>query len=213
MEKVISLVNKLSRQDYIISSEQIQHEIVRKSIHILIAFVPLFASIDVVFTMALLAGGTILYTYAEKLRLEGKRFVLVTDITLLAIRERDKGKLVLGPITLSLGAMLSLLLYPEPASFIAIYALAFGDGFASLVGTIWGKIKIPFTGGKTFIGTMAGFVAVYLVTVMYVHNVKFALLIALTASFLELLPTRDADNIIIPVGTGFVASQLVFLLT
>ncbi len=209
---MINLINVTTKQNYIVSSQQIQHEVVRKSIHILIAFVPLFASIDMVATMALLAGGTILYTYAEKLRLEGRRFVFVTDITLLAIRDRDRGKLVLGPITLSLGAMLSLLLYPEPASFIAIYALAFGDGFASLVGTVWGRIRIPFTAGKTVIGTLAGFVAVYIVTVNYIGSVRFALIIALTASLLELLPTRDADNLIIPVGTGLVASKLGSLL-
>ncbi len=200
-------------RNYILSSQQVQHEVVRKGIHILIAFVPLFASIDMVVTMALLAAGTILYTYAEKLRLEGKRFVFVTDVTLLAIRDRDRGKLVLGPITLSLGAMLSLLLYPEPASFIAIYALAFGDGFASLVGTVWGRIKIPFTGGKTIIGTMAGFVAVYMATMAYIGNVRVSLVIALTASLLELLPTKDADNLIIPVGTGLVASKLIAFLS
>ncbi len=203
-----NLLGAITKQNHIVSSQQVQHEVVRKSIHILIAFVPLFASVNMVVTMALLAAGTILYTYAEKLRLEGRKFLLVTDITLLAIRDRDRGRLVLGPITLSLGAMLSLLLYPEPASFIAIYALAFGDGFASLIGTIWGRIKIPFTGGKTIIGTLAGFIAVYAVTMTYIGDVRISLIIASTASLLELLPTRDADNLIIPVGTGLVASKL-----
>ena len=58
---------------------------------------------------------------------------VVSGLTVAAARPGDAG-FVLGPATLGLGAMLALLLYPLPASAIAIYALAFGDAAASVVG-------------------------------------------------------------------------------
>ncbi len=196
----------------ITNAERIQHEVVRKTIHMLIAFVPFLAAYDVMATMVLLGMGIVFYTFAETMRLNGRRIILVTDITLFAIRDRDRGKLVLGPITLGIGAMLSLLLYPEPASSIAIFALAFGDGFASLVGSLFGKKKIPFTGGKSYIGTFAGFLAVFIITFKITGNLLFSLIISTATSLFELFPTKDIDNLIIPVGTGLVAMKFFYLL-
>ena len=89
---------------------------------------------------------------------------LVSELTLIASREKDRNGFVLGPVTLGLGAMLSLLLYPLPAASLAIYALAFGDGIASLAGTIVRGPRIPLFGGKTISGSLACFVAVFVVT-------------------------------------------------
>jgi dolichol kinase len=38
-----------------------------------------------------------------------------------------------------------------------------------------------------------------------------ALAVAATASILEALPLKDMDNIVLPLGTGFVASLLIFI--
>ena len=192
-------------------SEKIQREIVRKAIHFLIAFVPQLASIDKTITMALLAAGTLVYIIAEKLRNEGFSVYIVSDLTVIASRNRDSGRFELGPVTLGLGAMLALLLYPEPSSAIAIYALAFGDGFASLVGIPCGRTQIPFTGGKTVAGSFACFISVYIVTLLILRNQAAAVTIASISALLEMLPTGDLDNIILPVGAGFVASLFVML--
>jgi len=200
----------LPQKKYIAVSEQIQHEIVRKSIHLFIAFVPLLASINSFATMAVLAGGVILYTYAEMMRQKGNYVFIISDVTILAIRERDKGRFVMGPVTLGIGAMLSLLLYPEPAASIAIYALAFGDGFASLIGTLWGRVKIPFTDGKSIAGSFACFFAVFLISFKLTLNPLYAFIIAFSATLLELFPVKDIDNLLVPAGTGLVASLLIF---
>ena len=107
-------------------SVQLKTEVIRKAIHILVALVPLIAAVDIHFTIGLLAGGTLFYILAENARRRGRSIILVSDLTLIASRGRDNGKFVLGPVTLGVGAMLALLLYPEPASVIAIFALAFG---------------------------------------------------------------------------------------
>lgn len=190
-------------------SRELQVEFFRKGIHFFIAVVPLLARFDVAATMAILAGGTLIYAYAEHLRSDGRRIAFISAITSAASRPRDRGKFVLGPVTLGIGAMTALLLYPEPAASIAIYALAFGDGLSSIVGKIVGGLRIPFTGGKTFAGSAACFAAVFFVALKYTGKVEIAVPLGAAATLLEALPTGDLDNIILPVGTGFLASQLI----
>jgi len=183
----------------------IRTELIRKSIHMMIAFVPAFAKYNISLTMMILAFGVVFYTYAEMLRMQGRTVGLITRITVAASRKRDQNGLLLGPVTLGIGTMLALMLYPEPAAAIAIYALAFGDGFSSLFGKIFGKIHIPFTGGKTFAGSFACLISVFIIGYSISRSLTASVLIAFTATFLEVIPTKDFDNIIIPVGTGLVA--------
>ncbi len=189
-------------------SEQIQVEIIRKTIHLLVALVPVLAAINESMTVMLLAGGTLFYLFAEKLRMEGRPVMVVSTLTVLASRERDRGRIVLGPVTLGIGALLALLLYPEPSASIAIYALAFGDSVAGLSGRIIGGWKIPFTGGKTFVGSLACFLVTFWVSLRISQDLAASLVIALSATLFEVLPTGDLDNLILPVGTGLVASQI-----
>jgi dolichol kinase len=192
--------------------EQYGAEVVRKAIHLLVALVPLLASISVNLTVGILAGGTLFYIFAERSRREGRTIIFVSDLTLIASRHSDTRRFVLGPVTLGLGAMLALLLYPATASTIAVYALAFGDSAASLVGKAVGGLPIPFSKRKTVAGTFACFLAVFAITYRITRNLLISSFIALAAALLEALPTSDLDNILVPVGTGFVASQLLPLL-
>ena len=182
-----------------------QIEVFRKAIHVAIAAVPFIAAIDVLFAGGLLMAGIAIYVAAEQARIAGTRVALISDITVLALRERDRQGFVLGPVTLGLGAMLALLLYPEPAASVAIYALAFGDSAASVVGTTIGRLKIPFTGGKSVAGSLACFLAVLAVTLRVTGNLNASLAIAAATALLEAAPTRDYDNLLIPVGAGLVA--------
>ncbi len=186
-------------------NEMVRVEIFRKSIHMMVAFVPAFARLNLGITMALLSSAVVAYSFAELLRISGRRVFLISGITESANRNSEKRLFVLGPVTLALGAMLSLMLYPSPAAAIAIYALAFGDGFSTLVGKLYGRVRIPYSGGKTYAGSLACLLAVFFASLSVTGNPGSAALIALTATFLEVLPTGDLDNIIIPVGTGFAA--------
>lgn len=186
-------------------NEKVRTELVRKSIHMMVAFVPSFAKIHLGGTMLLLASALLLYTLAEALRVSGRSVFLVSVITDAANRNRNRGLFVMGPVTLVLGAMLSLLLYPSDAASIAIYALAFGDGFSSLIGRLYGKVQIPYSGGKTFAGSFACLLAVFFSSFSVTGQLSQAAAIALGASFLEMLPSKDLDNIIIPLGAGAIA--------
>jgi dolichol kinase len=205
MEKMLSNVF-LPEVTYKAPTKELKTELIRKGIHLLIAFVPPLASISVTLSLVLLGGGVIFYAWAEKLRCEGKRVYIISRLTALASRKRDEGHFIMGPITLGLGAMAALFFYPEPSASIAIYALAFGDSLSSIAGKALGGYRIPFTGGKTVTGSVTCFVAVFSITLLITSNPAPAIAIASFATLLELIPLKDLDNIVIPMGTGLVAS-------
>jgi dolichol kinase len=189
-----------------LSAGDVKTEIIRKSIHFLIALGPLMAAVNRSATVLILAAGTLGYAWMESLRLAGVQIPLVSSVTGMASRSRDKGRFVIGPVTLGLGALLALLLYPSPAASIAIYALAFGDGFASLVGRFFGRIRPPVLCGKSVEGSLACFVAVLISAARVSGDFRIALTAALTATLVEALPLEDYDNLALPVTVGMVVS-------
>ncbi len=187
----------------------IRKEIVRKSIHLATCAVPFFLAHMRIFVLLGLSAVLALYCIAELLRLRGKNVFIFSSLTEVAARKRDENRFVLGPVTLASGVLLSALLFDEKSAAIAIYALAFGDGLASLAGKIWGKHLIPFCAGKTLEGSLTCFVAIFLSTLFVTQNFMIALIISFVGTIIEVLPIKDFDNVIIPLVLGFV-SQVYF---
>jgi dolichol kinase len=181
-------------------------EILRKSLHFLIGLSPLLAGLNYPVTAALLLAGVLGYIKMEGLRLAGFSVPLVSSLTSLASRSRDRGRFVLGPVTLGLGALLALLMYPSPAASIAIYGLAFGDGFASLIGKLFGRLRPAFLRGKSVEGCAACFFAVLAAAYQVSRDHRIALAAALTAMVTEALPLEDYDNLALPLAVGLVVS-------
>jgi dolichol kinase len=179
-------------------------EVIRKSIHFLIALSPALASINYSFTVVALMAGVLGYTLMEQLRLAGISVPVVSSLTSMASRQRDMGHFVLGPVTLGLGALLALLLFPSPAACIGIYALAFGDGFAALVGKLFGKTRPAFLFVFFLEGSAACFMATFFAAYLVSHNYIAALVAAFTAAMVEALPLEDYDNIALPLVVGSV---------
>ena len=192
---------------------QIHKELIRKTIHMLIALVPSLATlIGNASTLIVLGTGILFYTYTEAVRQRGVTIPIITRLTFLASRTHENHRFVLGPITLGIGAMLALLLYPSPASVIAIYTLAFGDSVASIVGKLFGKTYIPFTGGKTLEGFLACLITAGMCCIPFTQNPFIILLLGFTAAFFELLPTKDADNIVVPTSVGLISTLVLHLI-
>ena len=104
--------------------------------------------------------------------------------------------------TLVFGILFVAVVLPLDYAKVGIYALSFGDGLASLVGKICGKHKIPKAGGKTFEGSIACFIAVFISTLCVTKRVGISLLVALLAMLIEVLPLADFDNLMIPIAIG-----------
>ena len=182
----------------------IKLELIRKAIHFLIAFSPVMAAINLPFTLTALVVGILSYICFEYLRLKGISVPLVSSLTVMASRPRDQGRFVLGPVTLGLGALLALSFFPIEVASLAIYALAFGDGFAGLVGKTFGHIRPAFLFGKSLEGSSACFFAVFIASWRFSHNLPLSLTAAFTATIVEALPLEDLDNVILPLAVGLV---------
>ena len=177
-------------------------EIIRKSIHFLVALTPGMALINYPLTVLALMTGVLGYTLMEQMRLAGVEVPLVSTLTSMASRPREMNRFVMGPVTLGIGALLALLLFPSPAAAIGIYALAFGDGFASLIGRLFGRVRPAFLLGKSIEGSMACFISVYISAWLVSQNYTVAMTAAVIATAVEALPLKDYDNIALPLVVG-----------
>lgn len=184
-------------------------EILRKSIHSLIALIPLIASYNYYLAFSILGSGVMVYTVSEIIRVCGREVAGISRITRLTARHTDSLKIEMGPITLGLGAMFALLLYPAPAATLGIYAIAFGDSAASLGGRFWKYLTERYSNkDKTWFGSFACLLTVFLVSYPMVADPLKTLFIAFTATIIEAVSAKDLDNLIIPLGTGFVAALI-----
>ena len=200
----MSLVNSLFINSITAGKDtsELKTEIIRKAIHFLVALVPAMAAVNKTATVAVLMIGTLGYTLMEYLRLSGVKVPVISSITSMASRPRDLGRFVMGPITLGLGALAALLLYPSNAAAIAIYALAFGDGIASLAGKFFGKWRPAFLSGKSIEGSLACFAVVLVSAYAVCGHLHIAIIAAFTAMVTEALSLDDYDNLVIPVTVG-----------
>jgi dolichol kinase len=191
--------------------DSLKTEIIRKSIHFLIALAPSMAAVNKAFTVFFLMAGTLGYTFMEYLRLSGIKVPVISSLTSMASRLKDIDSFVMGPVTLGIGALLAMLLYPSPVAAIAIYALAFGDGLASLAGKIFGKLRPAFLLGKSIEGSLVCFFAVLLTSYAVSGSARVSLTAALTAMIVEALPLEDYDNLALPVSVGLAIQIVTFL--
>ena len=185
-------------------------EVFRKSIHLCSALVPTLLGIAYKPVLVLLLLALIFYSFTEFVRLKGITVPFISKITSIAARKRDENKFVLGPVTLVTGIIIAALLWDSLPARIGIYALAFGDGLASLVGKLIGRIHIPFTKGKTAAGSLSCFYAVFISSFIVGQNAFVSLILATVAMFVEVIPMTDFDNIVIPVVIGGLAQFLLF---
>ena len=192
-------------------------EVFRKAIHLCAALVPLFLHHFRVQTLIALAVALALYTLAELLRRSGREVPLISAVTEAAARKRDENRFVLGPVTLVVGILATALLFDELAATIGIFALAFGDGLASLAGKLFGRVVLPFSQGKTAEGSLACFTAVFIscwlacqAAVPTPPNVaRVSLAVSCVAMFIEALPLKDLDNVAIPISAAAAATLFI----
>ncbi|MDR0402282.1 MAG: SEC59/DGK1/VTE5 family protein [Treponema sp.] len=182
--------------------QELKAELVRKCLHMLIGFAPVLALWSYTGTLILIASGTLLYVCFETLRHNGINVPVVSFLTDFASRRRDKGRFVIGPVTLGAGALLSLLMFPPKTAAVAIYALAVGDSVSSLTGKFFGRFRPAFLCGKSVEGSLACFTAVFLFSWPVSGSLYTALISAAAATAVEALPLRDWDNIFIPLAAG-----------
>lgn len=186
--------------------EELRIELTRKSLHVLILLCIPLLEIAPALPVVSLVVGMVIYSVSELLRHRGIMVPLIAPITERAARRRDGNRFVLGPVTLALGALFSLLIFDPLQAKVAILALGIGDSFSSLIGKSFGRIPMPFSGGKSVEGTIFCFASVLLAVFLLTGKFVPACLVALTTALVEFWPTKDWDNVIIPLAAGVAAS-------
>ncbi len=176
-------------------------ELRRKSLHILIAFVPLFSSFVYHTTLMALVFLLFIYTISECLRINGYSFPLLGSITRSSIRKLEERGFAFGPVTLVLGACLSLFFFPADVASAVIWIVAFADTAATMVGRSLGNYRIPYNIKKSVEGSSAAWIAAFCCGYIYLPLFP-AFLAATFSSMIESLPLRSLDNLFIPIGTG-----------
>jgi len=183
-------------------------EFFRKTIHICTAFVPFLLHFSKIPVICLLALVGMFYIITESLRVKGHTIPFISAITAAAARKRDENKFVLGPVTLVIGVLSSALIWNEIPAAVGILSLAFGDGLASLAGKTFGKVKIPLTQGKTAAGSLTCFFAIFCASWFVTHNSFVSLMVACIGAFIEVLPLKDFDNLLIPIVIGGIVQAI-----
>jgi dolichol kinase len=176
-------------------------EIRRKLLHTLIAFVPLSSSFIFNTTLFVLFSILAVYMISECLRVNGYSFPLLGGITRSSIRKLEERCFAFGPVTLVLGAILSLLFFPAVIANTVIWIVAFADTSATIVGRSVGNHRIPYNIKKSCEGSLAACLTAFLCGCIYLPLFP-ALLAACFSSIIESLPLRSLDNLLMPIGTG-----------
>jgi len=171
----------------------------------LIALVPSLAAVNRSNTALLLMAGVLFYSCVESLRFLGFSLPLVSSVTSIVSRKREQGHFAFAPITLGLGALLAISIFPLPVASAAIYALAFGDSVSTLTGKFLGRIRPAFLFGKSVEGSLACFAASTLVGYLVFSDLKTAFAVGFASVLVDALPIREFDNILLPLAAGFTA--------
>ncbi|MDR0492793.1 MAG: haloacid dehalogenase-like hydrolase [Nitrososphaerota archaeon] len=184
------------------------NDLVREDIHAAGFFVPIIASMvgtfPVVASIIIIA---LIYAISELARLEGCMLPLVSTITRRAASPSELYGFAAAPLYFAFGIVTTLLLFPAPISGAAIAMFCLGDSAASLFGGLI-STSLPFNKGKTWEGSLAGFIFAFLGGAFFVPPL-LALAGAAIAMTIEVLPLPINDNVLVPVITGAAITLLI----
>ena len=184
------------------------NDFVREDIHASGFFMPVIASligVPAVGTLILIIA--LIYTISELWRLEGRKLPLISVITRHAASQSELRDFAAAPLYFAFGILFTLVLFPHPASYAAVAMFCLGDATASLFGGLI-STSLPFNKGKTWEGSIAGFLLAFLAGAFFVP-LPFALVGAAIAMTVEVLPLPINDNVLVPVITGAALTLLI----
>jgi dolichol kinase/phosphoserine phosphatase len=184
------------------------NDFVREDIHACGLFMPLIATfIGVPIVASIIIFTSLVYTVSELSRLDGRNLPIISDITRHAASQSELYGFAAAPLYFAFGIVATLLLFPTPAGGAAIAIFCLGDSAASIFGGLI-STSLPFNKGKTWEGSLAGFLFAFLAGTFFISPV-LALIGAAVAMTIEVLPLPINDNVSVPIITGLVLTLLV----
>ena len=184
-------------------------ELRRKSIHLLGLVLPILyvfttrhtAIIGVGCLLAFVLGVELLKTLLPAFR---DIFMRIFS-PILRSQERRGG--LTGATYYLIGSFLCILLFDKTLAIVCLCFLTLGDLFAALIGKQWGRIKL--FSRKSLEGSLACFIVCTAVALLIGLHPIVAIVGALVATLIELLPTGVDDNVTIPLISGLAMHLLI----
>jgi HAD superfamily phosphoserine phosphatase-like hydrolase len=186
-----------------------KNEILREIIHASGATIPVLSSLLGVYSVSFfIIIVTLFYVMSQLATMERKSLPVISQITRHAATPGETYEFITAPIFFAFGILLTLLLFPAPASSAAIAIFALGDSAASIFGRMIGRKTLFFNKGKTIEGSLLGFFFAFVAGTFFLNPLG-ALVGAVVAMVVETLPLPVNDNLTIPLITGFVLTLMV----
>ncbi|KAJ1694924.1 hypothetical protein LUZ63_011622 [Rhynchospora breviuscula] len=154
-----------------------------------------------------------------RLVIYGTRFLKDEALIKSVTREGNPEELLRGPLYYVIVLFFSVLVFwrDSPVGLVALAMMSGGDGFADIIGRMYGSTKLPYNRNKSWIGSISMFVSGFLFSIGilyyfsifgYLHFawdeaiVKVAL-VSFVATLVESLPITEVldDNISVPIAS------------
>lgn len=139
-------------------------------------------------------------------------------------RTGDRREILRGPLFYGIIFVILTILYwkDSPIGMVALMLMCGGDGFADIIGRRFGKRKLPWAPGKSWMGSLAMFLGgwclsigilwVYLLEGVFTGQLNAYIpsltLIALVGTAVESLPIKDVDNITVTLSAVILGNLL-----
>ncbi len=205
LREVASVINGQTRRN---RNPPTKNDVLREIIHACGITMPLLSILVGLYPIALfILSVTSLYIVSELALMEKRNLPIISSITRHAVTAEEDYGFRAAPIFFAFGILLTLLLFPFPASGAAIAAFSLGDSAATIFGKTLGRHTLPFNKGKTLEGSLTGFIAAFLAATVFINPLK-ALLGATVAMLIESLPLPINDNLAVPIITGLVLTLI-----
>jgi len=182
-------------------------EIARKLIHMTCAAVPFLFLRWPGVTTGLLVAAMAVYLFLEFWRVNGMELPGTRWLNRLVLRRSERSGTAAAPLTLALGALCAVWLFPAPVACAAVLTTALADSAAAVIGSRWGRRPWPHNPRKSLIGSAAFFAVALACGLLWLRPPQAALL-ALAATLIESLPLDEWDNFLVPIGAGAVVLLL-----
>ena len=178
-------------------------ELLRKSIHLSGLILPVIYFFLDKPTMLILVGvATGIAITIELMKWLSPRFGdFFFQIFAPMLRIHERRGAMTGATYYVISTFLCILFFTKTLAIVCIFFMVLGDLVAALVGKKWGRIKL--IGTKSLEGSAACFVVCTVIALVKLHPV-IAIVGALVATIVEMLPVPIDDNLTVPLVSGAV---------
>jgi len=117
-----------------------------------------------------------------------------------------------GATYLFIGAFITILFFSKEIAVVALIFLMISDALAALVGKLWGKRV--FYKDKTIEGSSIFLLTAFsTVVILPTHPLIIGFIGACTAFIIDVFVMKINDNLMIPVGSGFIMQIFTYILS